>query len=197
LLPISLNLFVLPCSFINEGYEQAPNGHMFACTRKSEQECFDWMLFATSRVYGENVLKIKRGDLLFLLNLDTNTLYGTFLAQSQGAKNIAPEVWKSRISIPSGGIAKWHSALIRRRKKTFSGMGISWHDMLDEDLAQSLSRYLENPDRRLKLIKKTAVYKPRLESTTLWDYPPANLWQDSKVDIVCVVRRSQTSNTEI
>jgi hypothetical protein len=136
---------------------------MFACTRKSEQECFDWMLFATSRVYGENVLKIKRGDLLFLLNLDTNTLYGTFLAQSQGAKNIAPEVWKSRISIPSGGVAKWHSALIRRRKKTFSGMGISWHDMLDEDLAQSLSRYLENPDRRLKLIKKTAVYKPRLE----------------------------------
>jgi hypothetical protein len=113
--------------------------------------------------YGENVLKIKRGDLLFLLNLDTNTLYGTFLAQSQGAKNIAPEVWKSRISIPSGGIAKWHSALILRRKKTFSGMGISWHDMLDEDLAQSLSRYLENPDRRLKLIKKTAVYKPRLE----------------------------------
>jgi hypothetical protein len=54
------------------------------------------MLFATSRVYGENVLKIKRGDLLFLLNLDTNTLYGTFLAQSQGAKNIAPEAWKSR-----------------------------------------------------------------------------------------------------
>jgi hypothetical protein len=41
------------------------------------------------------------------------------------------------------------------------------------------------------------VYKPRLESTTPWDYPPANLWQDSKVDIVCVVRRSQTSNTEI
>jgi hypothetical protein len=54
------------------------------------------MLFATSRVYGENVLKIKRGDLLFLLNLDTNTLYGTFLAQSQGAKNIAPEAWKGR-----------------------------------------------------------------------------------------------------
>ena len=46
--------------------------------------------------YGENVLKIKRGDLLFLLNLDTNTLYGTFLAQSQGAKNLAPEAWKSR-----------------------------------------------------------------------------------------------------
>jgi hypothetical protein len=76
--------------------EQAPNGHIFACTRKSEQECFDRMLFATSRVYGESVLKIRRGDLLFLVNIDTDTLYGTFLPQSQGAKNIVPEAWKGR-----------------------------------------------------------------------------------------------------
>ena len=43
--------------------------------------------------------------------------------------------------------------------------------MPDGELVQSLSRYLENYDRRLKIIKKTEVYKPRLESTTLWDYP--------------------------
>jgi hypothetical protein len=108
--------------------EQAPNGHIFACTRKSEQECFDRMLFATNRVYGENVLKIRRGDLLFLLNLDTDTLYGTFLAQSQGAKNIVPEAWKGRypyqVEVSRNGTvhsfvgAKWHSALIRRCKKT-------------------------------------------------------------------------------
>lgn len=151
--------------------EQAPNGHIFACTRKSEQECFDRMLFATSRVYGENVLKIRRGDLLFLLNLDTDTLYGTFLAQSQGAKNIVPEAWKGRypyqVEVSRNGTV--HSFVGAR--KLLSGMGISWHDMLDGDLAQSLSRYLENPDRRLKIIKKTAVDKPRLESTTLWDYP--------------------------
>ena len=151
--------------------EQAPNGHIFACTRKSEQECFDRMLFATSRVYGENVLKIRRGDLLFLLNLDTDTLYGTFLAQSQGAKNIVPEAWKGRypyqVEVSRNGTV--HSFIGAR--KLLSGMGISWHDMLDGELAQSLSRYLENPDRRLKIIKKTAVDKPRLESTTLWDYP--------------------------
>jgi hypothetical protein len=112
------------------------------------------MLFATSRVYGENVLKIKRGDLLFLLNLDTNTLYGTFLAQSQGAKNIAPEAWKSRypyqVEVSRNGTV--HSFVGAR--KLLSGMGISWHDMLDGDLTQSLSRYLENPDRRLKFIKR-------------------------------------------
>ena len=152
--------------------EQAPNGHIFACTRKSEQECFDRMLFATSRVYGENVLKIRRGDPLFLLNLDTDTLYGTFLAQSQGAKNIVPEAWKGRypyqVEVSRNGTV--HSFIGAR--KLLSGMGISWHDMLDGELAQLLSRYLENPDRRLKIIKKTtAVDKPRLESTTLWDYP--------------------------
>ena len=151
--------------------EQAPNGHIFACTRKSEQECFDRKLFATSRVYGENVLKIRRGDLLFLLNLDTDTLYGTFLAQSQGAKNIVPEAWKGRYPYQvevsrNGTVYSFVGA-----RKLLSGMGISWHDMLDGELAQSLSRYLENPDRRLKIIKKTAVDKPRLESTTLWDYP--------------------------
>ena len=150
---------------------QAPNGHIFACTRKSEQECFDRMLFATSRVYGENVLKIRRGDLLFLLNLDTDTLYGTFLAQSHGAKNIVPEAWKGRypyqVEVSRNGTM--HSFVGAR--KLLSGMGVSWHDMLDGDLAQSLSRYLENPDHRLKIIKKTAVDKPRLEYTTLWDYP--------------------------
>jgi DNA modification methylase len=150
---------------------QAPNGHIFACTRKSEQECFDRMLFATSRVYGENVLKIRRGDLLFLLNLDTDTLYGTFLAQSHGAKNIVPEAWKGRypyqVEVSRNGTV--HSFVGAR--KLLSGMGVSWHDMLDGDLAQSLSRYLENPDHRLKIIKKTAVDKPRLEYTTLWDYP--------------------------
>jgi DNA modification methylase len=151
--------------------EQAPNGHIFACTRKSEQECFDRMLFATSRVYGENVLKIRRGDLLFLLNLDTDTLYGTFLAQSQGAKNIVPEAWKGRypyqVEVSRNGTV--HS--FAGARKLLSGMEISWHDMLDGELAQSLSRYLENPDHRLKIIKNTAVNKPRLESTTLWDYP--------------------------
>ena len=151
--------------------EQAPNGHIFACTRKSEQECFDRMLFATSRVYGENVLKIRRGDLLFLLNLDTDTLYGTFLAQSQGAKNIVPEAWKGRYpyqaEVSRNGTV--HSFVGAR--KLLSGLGIRWNDMLDEELAQSLSLYLKNPDNRLKIIKKTAADKPRLESTTLWDYP--------------------------
>jgi DNA modification methylase len=163
-----------------ENLGQASNGHIFACTSKSERECFDRMLFATSRIYGENVLKIRRGDLLFLLNLDTDTIYGTFLAKSHGAKNIVPEAWKGRypyqVQVLRDG--KLHS-LVGARKVLFN-MGISWRDILNEGQAQSLSRYLENPDGSLKMIKKTIENKPRLESTTLWDYPKQSYGKTQK-----------------
>jgi DNA modification methylase len=157
---------------------QAPEGHIFACTSKSEQECFDRMLFATNRVYGESVLKIKKGDLLFLLNLDTDTLYGTFLAASDGAKNIVPEAWGGRypyqVRISHNGEVHSFSGA----KKVLSSNGISWHRMLENELAQSLSQYLINPNGGLKVtpLKEAEINNNnlRLETTTLWDYPRQN-----------------------
>lgn len=156
---------------------QASDGHIFACTSKSEQECFDRMLFATNRVYGESVLKIKKGDLLFLLNLDTDTLYGTFLATSDGAKNIVPEAWGGRypyqVRISRNG--EVHS--LSGAKRVLSRNGISWHGVLDNELAQSLSQYLINPNGVLKTpLKDTEINNNnlRLETTTLWDYPRQN-----------------------
>ncbi|HXV46595.1 MAG TPA: DNA methyltransferase [Nitrososphaera sp.] len=147
------------------------NGYILACTRKSEQECFDRMLFATNRVYGENVLKIKKGDLLFLFNLDSDTLYGTFRAKSAGAKDLVPEAWKGRypyqVRVSRNGAM--HS--ISGARKVLSGIGVSWRDTLDGKLAQSLSQYIENPNEKLMVSKKNMEEKPRLESTTLWDYP--------------------------
>src|SRR5687768_6383298 len=97
--PISLNLHALPLFLqmkdaVQAATDAAARGYVFACTSKSEQECFDRMLFATGKLYGESVLKIKKGDLLFLLNLDTDTLYGTFRAKSAGAKDIVAGAWK-------------------------------------------------------------------------------------------------------
>lgn len=147
------------------------SGHIFACTNKSEKECFDRMLFATSRVYGESVLKIKKGDLLFLLNLDADTLHGTFRAKSAGGKDLVPTAWKGRypyqVQVSRNGAA--HS--LAGAKKVLSDMKVSWRDTLDGELAQSLSQYIENPNGKLKVAKKIADDKPRLESTTLWDYP--------------------------
>jgi DNA modification methylase len=160
---------------------QAPDGHIFACTSKSERECFDRMLFARNHVYGENVLKIKRGDLLFLLNLDTDTLYGTFLASSDGAKDIVPEAWEGRypyqVRISRNG--KVHSLV--GAKKILTSKGISWHGMLEGEMAQLLSQYLKNPNVSLKIAKKNADdNNPRLETTTLWDYPRQNYGKTQK-----------------
>ncbi|HJU33763.1 MAG TPA: DNA methyltransferase [Nitrososphaera sp.] len=151
---------------------QAPDGYIFACTNKSEQECFDRMLFATNHVYGENVLKIKKGDHLFLLNVDTDTLYGTFLAASEGAKNMVPEAWKGKYpyQVRMSHNGKIHS--ITGAKKILSSRGIRWHSVLKGEIAQSLSQYLMNPNVGLKVpVKETEDNNPRLETTTLWDYP--------------------------
>jgi DNA modification methylase len=158
-----------------KGVVQAPPGHIFACTHKSEQECFDRMLFATNHVYGENVLKIKKGDLLFLLNVDTDILYGTFLATSDGAKNIVPEAWEGRypyqVRVSRNG--EVHS--LSGAKKVLSSNGIYWHGMLKNELAQSLSQYLINPNGGLKAsLKDMENTTLRLETTTLWDYPRQN-----------------------
>ena len=157
-----------------------PSGHIFACTRKSEKECFDRMLFATGRVYGENVLKIKKDDLLFLLNLETDTLFGTFRAKSDGAKNIVPEAWKGRypyqVQIACNGSV--HSLVAA--KKVLAGSGIIWRDSLDSEQAKALSQYIENPNGKLKVVKKRVDDKPRLESTTLWDYPRQSYGETQK-----------------
>jgi DNA modification methylase len=129
------------------------------------------MLFATSRVYGESVLKIKKGDILFLFNLDTDTLYGTFIAKSAGAKNIVPEAWNGKYPYQVQVSTNGKMNTLKGAKKLLSG--ISWRDTLDIGQAQILSSYLEKPDGVIKLAKKGADNddRPRLESTTLWDYP--------------------------
>jgi hypothetical protein len=104
------------------------------------------MLFATNKLYGDNVLKIKKGDLLFLVNLDTDILYGSFRAKSDGGRDLIPEAWKGKypyqVKVQKNG--KAHS--ISEARKIISQIGPSWHDPLDSDRALTLSRYLENPD---------------------------------------------------
>ena len=146
-------------------------GHIFACTSKSEKECFDRMLFATSRVYGEGVLKIRIGDPLFLLNLESDTLYGTFKAASAGGKDLVSEAWKGRypyqVQVSRNGMV--HS--LAGARKVLSNMGVNWREVLGDEQTLALSRYIENPNGKIVKFAKNSEDKPRLESTTLWDYP--------------------------
>jgi len=54
-------------------------GFLFACTRDTEDECFQRKKFATEKAYGPVVMRIRKGDLLFLNNIDTDVMYGVFM----------------------------------------------------------------------------------------------------------------------
>lgn len=167
----------------------SPKGHIFVCTNKTERECFDRLLFSTNKVYAEKVLQVKRGDTLFLYNLDNDMLYGVFKAKSDGGKNIIPEAWNGRypyqVEVEKAGEIR--SA--KKNKKIFSKLGISWKNGLDEERTKLLLKYLENPNKfDLNIFSGTSILKkqnnsnltsnleneedkPPLETTTLWNYP--------------------------
>jgi hypothetical protein len=62
-------------------------GHIFACTKNSESECLQRLLFATNQIYEEKIYSVKKGDVVFLINLDTNKIYGPFIAETDGSVN--------------------------------------------------------------------------------------------------------------
>jgi DNA modification methylase len=156
-------------------------GHIFACTGKTESECLDRMMFATGRLYGERVLAVKKGDPLFLINLDTDTIHGAFLAKSDGKKDIEPDAWKGRypyqVKVTKNGAV--HSA--KNAKWILAKMGLSWRDSLEPEAAGALLSYIKNPDAKIASFKKEDE-KPRLESTTLWDYPRQSYGKTPKGD---------------
>ncbi len=72
------------------------HGQVFACTNKSENECFSRLLFGTNRLYAPAAMKVRKGSFLFLLNLDSDMLYGVFRATSDAEMNIQPEAWDGK-----------------------------------------------------------------------------------------------------
>jgi DNA modification methylase len=66
---------------------------IFACTNSSQNECFERLLFGSSKVYGATAIRVKKGDFLFLWNLDTDLLYGVFRSSTDAKINIVPEAW--------------------------------------------------------------------------------------------------------
>jgi len=72
----------------------AVKGYVFACTGASQKECFDRKLFGTSKLYGAAAIRVKKRDFLFLLNPDSDFLYGVFKAVTDRGFNIIPKAWK-------------------------------------------------------------------------------------------------------
>jgi DNA modification methylase len=71
-------------------------GEVLSCTDSSQEECFRRLLFATNKVYAPGFLRIRKGFLLFLLNLDSQKLYGVFRATTDASLGIEPEAWEGK-----------------------------------------------------------------------------------------------------
>lgn len=148
---------------------------VFGCTDKSEHECLSRSLFGTSKLYSEKALNVKKGYILFLLNLDKDLLYGPFIAESDGGKDLIPEAWQGRypyqVKVNRNGSIK----CLKNAKKIISNLKIDWrNEIIDEEKTKILLLLLENPDldiSKMKIEKIIPEDKPKLEATTLWDYP--------------------------
>jgi len=172
-------------------------GFIFACTNLSQDECFRKMLFGNNKVHGAVAIRVKKGDFLFLDNLDTDLLFGIFRAITDCNFNLDKEAWKGKYPYqvkvePVGEITPLANAekLLKRLKG-------DWHSPLsDESTAKlfELYRFTDIQDKRLveyfsnnnliiraptswNLPKKFRIKDnmneklPKLEATTLWDFP--------------------------
>ncbi|HAV10315.1 MAG TPA: DNA methylase [Dehalococcoidia bacterium] len=169
-------------------------GFIFACTDKSERECFERLLFATDKMYGSIVTRIRKGDILFLNNVDTDTIYGIFMSVSDGGVNIDHHAFNgrypyqvkveplaNRIAIPNARkiLAKFSA----RRNTPLFGERLLY--FLDEFRPKHLALVKDSQDATSdELISKLAdkirannaevdieEEIPLIESTTFWDFP--------------------------
>jgi len=67
-----------------------PAGYVFLCNNWTERECLEKKLFGAPKSEWNRVSQVKKGDILFLLNYQTNRLQGVFEAVSDGMMDIEP-----------------------------------------------------------------------------------------------------------
>lgn len=168
--------------------QQGPKarGCIFACTRKSEDECLQKMLFATNKIYEDKVLQVKKGDVLFLLNLDTDKLYGQFIAETDGGERIDQQAFNGKYPFQVKVRKIDEIKTMDKAKSILSKMGIDWRTSLNEVQTEWLLNYLVNPTNfdwgKVTHLKQEIDEKPLLEATTLWDYPRQSYGKTPKGD---------------
>ena len=155
------------------------NGCVFACTTNSKDECIKKKLFGAGKIYEDKVLDVKKNDILFLHDIDADTLQGPYIALCNGTKNIDSKAWRGfypyqvKVKRYNGKI----STLDKFNEKS-KLLKIDWkNNTLCKEHVKILMAMLDNKcsedmiKKYKKEIKPNKIEKPKLESTTLWDAP--------------------------
>jgi len=78
------------------GPARVPSGYVFICSHRTERECFERKLFAMPMSNWNRVSQVKKGDILFLFNYQSNRLHGVFEATTDGTLNMEPTAFDGR-----------------------------------------------------------------------------------------------------
>jgi DNA modification methylase len=191
---------------------QEIKGFIFACTNSSQSECLARMLFGTSRQHGAVAIRVRKGDFLFLLNLDTDLLHGVFRATLNGKLNIESEAWNGNYPYQVKVEALGDIIPITNAKKLLNEMEISRSSVIGKKGTLKLLEFFRpfnepakswktelfqakrNPkpkileQRNWELLGKPEKVLddieeiPQLQATTLWDFPRQSYGKASKGD---------------
>jgi DNA modification methylase len=145
------------------------------------------MLLATNKLYADTALSVKKGDTAFLYNMDSDYLFGVFIAQTDGAKDIVPDAWGGKYPYQIRINAAGETKKIGGAKRILSRLGIKKLTSVDDARTVALVKLFNDPSdfdwnqtRALKKLGNSVSEKPRLEATTLWDFPKQSYGLTSK-----------------
>lgn len=178
-------------------------GFLFACTNASEDECLNKLLLATEKTYGPIVIRIRKGDILFLNNIDTNVLYGVFRAVSDGGFDLEPRAFSGRYRYqvkvdPIGEVVKIGSTdKILRKYGLNRNLPIFKErlaNLIETFISENQRIYTPIPHDFTALTKEMEIIRngtakvdieeeiPLVEATTFWDFPRQSYGLTAKGD---------------
>jgi DNA modification methylase len=171
-------------------------GFLFACTDKSEYESLSGLLFATEGFYGPIVIRIRKGDLIFLNNINTDKLFGVFKTITNGGINLRPKAFNGKYPYqvevkPVGDIIEKTGAkkllgkhAIKRNRPLIGTNLIKFlEDFVSIDKQLKLATNQESNKQNKSILKQIDILRkgnmeidieeeiPLIESTTFWDFP--------------------------
>jgi len=146
-------------------------GFILVCTNKSEEYMLNNLIFPQSVTYGHRIFAIRPNDYVFLYNLDTDILYGSFVAEAEGQYDPNLPLFNGRYPYYVKVKALDEIKYIKHAKSFLRKLGISWKDYLTQKGVNAIMSILAgNINIKNNEGYVNRDYRPAIMSTTLWDY---------------------------
>lgn len=121
----------------------------FICTSNTEAECFQRGLFGASDKFWNEVKDIKKGDIIFLFNIETDVIFGPFVAADDGSRDLEKDAWSGRF--PAQVRVEWKLlSFIREASRKFNFLKEKSLKLSDEQGAELLNSLAYCPSSDVK-----------------------------------------------